>query len=73
MWLEAIDLLMVRMNDARVDFGAIVAISGAGQVRFAKHIALSDRDTDWFCSNMGRYTGQRVLNDYFHLWIQPRL
>lgn len=46
MWLEAIDLLMVRMKDARVDFGAIVAISGAGQVRFAKHITSSVRDTD---------------------------
>ena len=33
MWLDAIDLLMVRMKQAGVDFRSISAISGAGQVR----------------------------------------
>ncbi|KAF8967631.1 hypothetical protein BDZ97DRAFT_1916582 [Flammula alnicola] len=31
MWLEAIDLLCQRLKDDRIDFGAIAAISGAGQ------------------------------------------
>ncbi|KAF5361926.1 hypothetical protein D9756_002272 [Leucocoprinus leucothites] len=31
MWVEAIDLLMQRMQDAGVDFGSVSAISGAGQ------------------------------------------
>lgn len=34
MWLEAIDLLCQRLNDGKIDFGAIAAISGAGQVNF---------------------------------------
>jgi xylulokinase len=33
MWLDAMDLLMVRMKQAGVDFGSVSAISGAGQVR----------------------------------------
>jgi xylulokinase len=32
MWLEAIDLLMDKMNTADVNFGAIVAVCGAAQV-----------------------------------------
>jgi xylulokinase len=35
MWLEAIDLTFKRLHKDRVDFGAIVAISGAGQVSFS--------------------------------------
>jgi xylulokinase len=34
MWLEAIDLLFQRLKTDQVDFGAISAISGAGQVRY---------------------------------------
>lgn len=33
MWLDAMDLLMVRMKQAGVHFRSISAISGAGQVR----------------------------------------
>lgn len=33
MWVEAMDLLLARMEEASVDFTAIVAVSGAGQVR----------------------------------------
>lgn len=33
MWLEAVDLLFQRLKTDQVDFGAISAISGAGQVR----------------------------------------
>lgn len=33
MWLKAMDLLMVRIQQAGVDFRSISAISGAGQVR----------------------------------------
>ena len=32
MWLSAVDLLMERMEGAGVEFGTIVAVSGAGQV-----------------------------------------
>jgi xylulokinase len=32
MWLEAMDLLMEKMKTVGVDFKAVVAISGAGQV-----------------------------------------
>jgi xylulokinase len=32
MWLDAIELVMERMTKAGVDFAAIAAISGAGQV-----------------------------------------
>lgn len=32
MWLEAVDLLFVRLHEAGVDLGAVVAVSGAGQV-----------------------------------------
>lgn len=32
MWLEAIDLLCQRLKDEHIDFSAIAAISGAGQV-----------------------------------------
>ena len=35
MWLEAVDLVCERLYDDRIDFGAIVAISGAGQVSFS--------------------------------------
>ncbi|KAF9525340.1 D-xylulose kinase [Crepidotus variabilis] len=31
MWVEALDLLFQKLQDGQVDFGAIVAISGAGQ------------------------------------------
>ena len=34
MWLEVMDLLYKRPHDDHVDFGDIVAISGAGQVGF---------------------------------------
>jgi len=33
MWIEAIDLIFERMKASNVDFSAIAAISGAGQVR----------------------------------------
>jgi xylulokinase len=33
MWVEAVDLLLGKMNAAGVDFGAITAVSGAGQVQ----------------------------------------
>jgi xylulokinase len=33
MWLEAVDLLLGKMKAAGVDFGAIAAVSGAGQVQ----------------------------------------
>jgi xylulokinase len=33
MWLDAMDLLMVRILQAGIDFRSITAISGAGQVR----------------------------------------
>ena len=36
MWLEAIDLICKRLHEDRIDFGAIVAISGAGQVSFSR-------------------------------------
>jgi len=32
MWLEAVDLLFERLHDGGVDFGAVAAVSGAGQV-----------------------------------------
>lgn len=32
MWLEAIDLLCERLSEGKIDFGAIAAVSGAGQV-----------------------------------------
>ncbi|KAH9479446.1 Xylulose kinase [Psilocybe cubensis] len=31
MWLEAIDLLCERLSEGKIDFGAIAAVSGAGQ------------------------------------------
>lgn len=34
MWLEATDLLFQKLKTDQVDFGAIAAISGAGQVRY---------------------------------------
>jgi len=34
MWLEAVDLLFQRLKTDQVDFGAIAAISGAGQVHY---------------------------------------
>jgi len=34
MWLEAIDLLLQRLRDGKIDFSAIAAVSGAGQVVF---------------------------------------
>jgi len=34
--VEAIDLLYKRLHDDHVDFGDIVAISGAGQVGFIR-------------------------------------
>ena len=36
MWLEAIDLVCKRLRDNHIDFGDIVAISGAGQVSFVR-------------------------------------
>ena len=36
MWLEAIDLLCKKLHDDHIDFGDIVAISGAGQVSFIR-------------------------------------
>ena len=36
MWLEAIDLICKRLHEDRIDFGRIVAISGAGQVSFPR-------------------------------------
>ena len=32
MWLEALDMLMDKLRISGVDFGSIVAVSGAGQV-----------------------------------------
>lgn len=32
MWIEAIDLLCQRLTDGKIDFKAIVSVSGAGQV-----------------------------------------
>ncbi len=33
MWVEALDLILLRMRDGGVDFSRICAVSGAGQVR----------------------------------------
>lgn len=40
MWLEAIDLLCQRLKDNRIDFSAIAAISGAGQVPLSLSLVL---------------------------------
>jgi len=42
MWLEAVDLLFARLHGAGVDLGAVMAVSGAGQVAHTRDlIALS--------------------------------
>jgi sugar (pentulose or hexulose) kinase len=40
MWLEAVDLLFARLHGAGVDLGAVVAVSGAGQVRVSATVCL---------------------------------
>lgn len=71
MWLQSIDLLMVRMKDAGVSFNSISAISGAGQVRLAYPIHIL-RLFIVNHSNMDLSTGQIKRKTYFHPWILPR-
>jgi len=65
MWLEAIDLICERLYDDCIDFGAIVAISGAGQVSFPckwlERHPITNRN-----SNMVLYTG-RIMQTNFLL------
>ena len=53
MWVEALDLLLERMKNEKVEFGKIRGVSGAGQVR-SRSICLSQIYVDnveatWFC------------------------
>lgn len=57
MWLEALDLLMKRMKMAGVNFSAISAISGAGQVRLLHSDSFSICVLNMFASNMAPSTG----------------
>jgi xylulokinase len=58
MWLEAIDILMDRMKRAGVDFGAVAAVSGAGQVSGTlSHYHAKSADLD---SNMALSIGPRM-------------
>lgn len=65
MWLEAIDTLCSRLKEAHVDFAAIGAISGAGQVRvhFPRRTKFFLRNipATWLCILVKRFrqlTGQ---------------
>lgn len=73
MWLDALDLLLERMKVAGVDFGTIVAVSGAGQVRpthIGRHFTCII--TLLLCSNMGQYTGRPTGLDVLCPWTQQR-
>ena len=72
MWLEAIDLLFQRLKADKVDFSAIAAISGAGQVC---HLSLSILAiVCLMCySNMAQCTGQTKLLLVYPIWILPNL
>lgn len=66
MWVEAMDLLLARMKEASVDFPAIVAVSGAGQVcgyNARQGFLLTAR------SNMVQCSGRRTPNLVYLLWI----
>ena len=71
MWLEAIDLLFQRLKTDKVDFGAISAISGAGQVRYCL-LAIVCLSTP-YSSNMARCTGQTKLLPAYPSWTLPKL
>jgi xylulokinase len=65
MWLEAIDTLFVRLKEAHVNFAAIAAISGAGQVNLnllqGRNFSPKDATATWLCllvKRFGRPTGQ---------------
>lgn len=61
MWLAAIDLLMERMKQGGVDFGAIAAVSGAGQVSISYFDMIYDLKASnppiatWFCILVGSF------------------
>lgn len=53
MWLEAIDTLCIRLKEAHVNFAAIAAISGAGQVSLdllrGKTFSPKSKLATWLC------------------------
>ena len=75
MWLEAIDLLFQRLKTDQVDFGAISAISGAGQVRYnmTSSIIPSLSHNSVLSSNMAQSTGQTKLLPVYPIWILTKL
>jgi sugar (pentulose or hexulose) kinase len=67
MWLEAVDLLFARLQEARVGLGAVMAVSGAGQVcllGFGCILVLT-----CFHSNMVLSTGRIWQILFSLLWI----
>ena len=69
MWLEAVDLLFARLHGAKVDLGAVMAVSGAGQVRTTNEIRLHPGAHVTPHSNMVQSTGLLLLSRSFLPWI----